>query len=385
MSQADRNKMMFGQTVKQFMAPIVPLLEDSSVSEIMINGFNMIFVERRGKIQKTDIVFPTEAALQAAITNIAQFVGRVLNNDNPRMDARLPDGSRVHAIIPPLCKQGVAVAIRKFSEEKLTPERLIGFGALTPHGMDFLKACVGIEKNILVSGGTGSGKTSLLNVMTGMIEKGERVLVIEDSTELQPQQTHVLQLEARPPDKNGRGEVRIRELLHSAMRLRPDRIIIGEIRGGEALDLLQAMTSGHSGSMATVHANNPKDALARMETLSMYAGVDLPLFAIRAQVASAIDMVVQTSRFRDGSRKINYISEILPLTDDGKYKVEDIFRYETTGLDPETGKVLGRHVCTGYVPTFAAYARANNFALTPEYFTDDPNWTPEKSAIKEAH
>lgn len=381
---ADRQAMMFAQTVKQFLAPIVPLLEDEAVSEVMINGPFTVYVEKKGKLHLTDVKFRDEGQLLAAITNIAQFVGRVLNLDNPRMDARLPDGSRVHAIIPPLCKQGVGVAIRKFTKEKLTPQKLVEFGALTDHMVDFLRVCVSIERNILVAGGTGSGKTSLLNVMTGMVDPEERVLVIEDAAELQPQQPHLIQLEARPPDKNGKGEVRIRDLLHSAMRLRPDRIIIGEIRGGEALDLLQAMTSGHGGSMATVHATTPRDALSRMETLAMYSGVDLPLHAIRAQVGSALEMVVQTSRFRDGSRKIPYVTEILPLDEEGRYVANDIFKFFGEGLHPETGKVLGRHRPTGTLPTFVDYARANGFTFHPDYFNPDVQWTPEMAAFKEA-
>jgi pilus assembly protein CpaF len=379
----DRQRLMFAQTVKQFLNPILPLLEDGTVSEIMINGPFHVYIERSGKVKLTDFKFRDEGQLKAAITNIAQFVGRQLNDENPRMDARLPDGSRVHAIIPPICKQGVSVAIRKFSEEKLTPQKLMDFGAMTPHMADFLKVIVGVERNLLVSGGTGSGKTSLLNVLTGMIHQGERVVVIEDSTELQPQQAHVLQLESRPPDKYGRGEVKIRDLLHSSLRLRPDRVVIGEIRGGEALDLLQAMNTGHGGSMGTVHSTTPAQCLQRMETLCMFAGVELPLYAIRAQVAGALEMIVQTSRMRDGSRKITHITEVLPLDDAGRYRTSDIFLFEAEGLHPESGKVLGRHKPTGNIPTYLKFARANGYELTEEYFHPNFQWTPDKAVARE--
>lgn len=377
--------MMFAQTVKQFLNPILPLLEDANISEIMINGPFHVYIERSGKLHLTDYKFRDEGQLKAAITNIAQFVGRQLNDENPRMDARLPDGSRVHAIIPPICKQGVSVAIRKFSEEKLTPQMLINFGALTPHMADCLALCVGCERNLLVSGGTGSGKTSLLNVLTGMIHQGERIIVIEDSAELQPQQEHVLQLESRPADKYGRGKVTIADLLHSSLRLRPDRVVIGEIRGGEALDLLQAMNTGHGGSMGTVHATTPLQALNRMETLCMYSEAELPLHAIRAQVAGALEVIVQTSRLRDGSRKIMNITEILPLDENGKYQAKDLFVFEPQGIDQDTGKVLGVHRPTGNIPTFFKTAVANGYNLTPEYFKSDIEYTPDMAAVKETH
>lgn len=373
---------MFAQTVRQFLAPIAPFLDDDSVSEIMINGSQHVYIERRGRISLTSAKFTDEAALLSAMTNVAQFVGRQLNAENPRMDARLPDGSRVHAIIPPVCKQGVSVAIRKFAKDALTADKLVAFGAITPHAMDFLKMCVRLEKNLIVSGGTGSGKTSLLNLCTGFVEPSHRTLIIEDSAEMQPRGDHILQLEARPADKNGRGQVTIRDLLHSALRLRPDRVVIGEIRGGEALDLLQAMNTGHSGSMATVHANAPLEALSRLETLSMFAGVELPLFAIRTQVASAINVIVQTNRFHDGSRKISHISEVLPLDEHGKYKVNDIFLFEGEGLDHATGKVLGQHKATGNVPTFLRQAQTNGFDVTAEYFSPTFEYTPEKSVCK---
>jgi pilus assembly protein CpaF len=365
----EQQRRLYAQSLKNFLAPIGDLLDNDSVSEIMINGPSEIFIERSGKLTQMPNKFRDDNTLMAAIRNIAQFVGRQLNEQTPRLDARLPDGSRVHAIIPPLSKRGICVAIRKFSKEKLTMDKLIEFGAITPRAVKFLEVCVKLLKNIIVSGGTGSGKTSLLNVVSGLADPDERILVIEDSTELQIQQEHVLQLESRPPDKTGKGEVTIRDLLHSAMRLRPDRIIIGEVRGGEALDLLQAMTSGHSGSMATVHSNQPKDTLGRLETLSMYAGTELPLFAIRAQVASAIELVVQTSRFRDGSRKISHITEILDLDDEGRYHLQDLFRFRSEGTD-ENGRVKGKLVTCGNTPTFYEQMVINNLDLGKDFFEE---------------
>jgi len=373
---------MFEQTIRQFLAPIAPFLQDDSVSEVLINGCNKIYIERKGRLALTSARFTDEASLLSAVRNIAQFVGRTLSEENPRMDARLPDGSRVHVVIPPICKQGCSMAIRKFSRDALTGEKLVGFGAITPHAMDFLQMCVMLEKNLIVSGGTGSGKTSLLNLCTGFVEPTHRTLIIEDSAEMQPRGEHILQLEARPADKNGRGAVTIRDLLHSALRLRPDRVIIGEIRGGEALDLLQAMNTGHSGSMATVHANAPIEALKRLETLCLFAGLDLPLAAVRNQVASAIEMFVQTNRFHDGTRKISHITEVLPLDQNGQYRTSDIFLFQGEGIDHSTGKVLGRHRPTGNKPTFLQQARINGFSIPEDYFDPDFVYTEEKSVCK---
>jgi pilus assembly protein CpaF len=372
---------MFGQTVRQFLQPIAPFLDDESVSEVMINGHDKIYIERKGKVALTSAKFTDEAALLSAMRNIAQFVGRTLNEENPRMDARLPDGSRVHAVIEPIAKQGVTVAIRKFSQDSLTPEKLIEFGAITPHMMDFLKACVRMEKNLIVSGGTGSGKTSLLNLVTGFVEPSHRTLIAEDSAEMQPRGEHIVKFESRPADKHGRGQVTIRDLIHSALRLRPDRVVIGEIRGGEALDLLQAMNTGHGGSMATVHANDPMGALNRLETLSMFAGLELPVSALRAQVSSAIDVIVQTNRFHDGSRKITHLSEILPLDEYGKYQTRDIFTFVPDGVDEKTHKIVGAHKPTGEIPSFLSLAISQGFPLTEEYFDPNYDYTPEKSVV----
>ncbi|MFC1601584.1 CpaF family protein [Candidatus Sumerlaeota bacterium] len=365
----EQQRLLFDQSLKNFLAPIADLLDDDGVSEIMINGPDMIFIEQRGKVTLVGNKFRDDNTLMAAIRNIAQFMKREFSNESPRLDARLPNGSRVHAIIPPICKQGICVAIRKFSKEKLTMEKLMDFGAITPRAVEFVNVCVKILKNMIVSGGTGSGKTSLLNVVSGLADHDERIVVIEDATEMQVQQEHVIQLEARPPDKNGKGAITIRDLLHSAMRLRPDRIIIGEVRGGEALDLLQAMTSGHSGSLATVHSNQPRDTLGRLETLSMYAGTELPLHAIRSQVASAIEIVIQTSRFRDGSRKISHITEILDLDDEGRYHYQDIFRFRSEGTD-EDGRIKGKLVTVGNIPSFYNQMVINNLDLGKDFFED---------------
>lgn len=329
----------FSATVRSFLSPISQFLDDPAVTEIMINSPEEIWIEKNGKLQKTSAVFPSPEALMSAVNNISQFVQRRINDENPRMDARLPDGSRIHVILPPCARQGICLCIRKFSKDALTVERLIDFGSLTSDALELLKICISLKKNIIVSGGTGSGKTSLLNAISSLIENSSRIVVIEDSAELQLQQTHVLSLESKAPDRHGKGEVSIRDLLHSTLRLRPDRIIVGEIRGGEALDLLQAMNTGHGGSMGTVHANTPIDALSRLETLTLFSGVELPLKAIRAQVVSAIDIVIQTSRYRDGSRKVSHIAEVLPLGDNEDYNVRNLmeFIYET-GKD---GRVIG--------------------------------------------
>ena len=341
----------FSVTVRSFLEPINQYLDDPEVTEIMVNSPDEIWIEKSGKLQRTDSKFESEDALKSAINNISQFVKRRIDEENPTMDARLPDGSRVHAILPPCARKGLCLDIRKFSAETLTMEKLVSFGSITPDAVEFIKACVYGKMNIIVSGGTGSGKTSLLNAISSMVPNEERIITIEDSAELQLQQDHVLPLESKPPDKKGKGEVPIRELLKSSLRLRPDRIIVGEIRGGEALDLLQAMNTGHGGSMGTIHANSPVDSLSRLETLSLFSGVELPLRVIRAQVTSAIHLVVQTSRYHDGSRKISHISEVLPLDDQGEYKTQDIFIFKQTNIKP-TGRIEGSLKSTGISPGF---------------------------------
>jgi pilus assembly protein CpaF len=340
----------FSVTVRKFLSPVIEFLDNPDVSEIMINSPEEIWVEKKGRVEKTSAKFESEEALMSAVNNISQFVQRRIDEETPYLDARLPDGSRVHVIIPPCARKGICLAIRKFSKEALTVGKLIDFGSITSDAVKFLEICVLLKKNILVSGGTGSGKTSLLNAISSLIPNHERIIVIEDSSELQLQRDHVLLLETKSPDKKGRGEVSMRDLLRSCLRLRPDRIIIGEIRGGETLDFLQALNTGHGGSMGTVHANAPRETLSRVETLTLFSGVDLPMQAIRPQVASAINIIVQTSRFSDGSRKITHISEVYPL-DGQDYKIVDLFLFQQTGLSKER-KILGFLQPTGNKPSF---------------------------------
>ena len=306
-----------------FLMPVKTFLEDDTVSEILINGPERVYIERAGRLEEVPVRFVSEPALRAAAANIAKSVGRILDEMHPRLDARLPDGSRVHAVIPPLSRIGTVIAIRKFKKDTLTIGKMQEFGSVDADTVNLLRALVLLHKNVIVSGATSSGKTSVLNALSAFIPDAERVLVIEDATELQLQQRHVVPFETRKADKNGQGEVTIRDLIRSALRLRPGRIVIGEIRGGEALDLLQALNTGHAGSMSTIHANSPIDCLRRIETCALLSGIDVPLQALRAQVASAIDAVVHTARLSDGSRKVVTISEVLPL-EGGDYRVRDI-------------------------------------------------------------
>ena len=344
-----------------FFAPVKEYLADDDVSEILINGPSQIYIERKGKLTSVPAKFASEQALQAAVMNVARSVGRFFDKDNPRLDARLPDGSRVHACLPPLARVGTIVAIRKFRREKLTLPQLVSYGSITQEGADLLDVIVKIGRNLLVSGATSSGKTSVLNVLSALIPENDRILVLEDASELQLQQTHKVCFETRKADQYGKGEVTIRDLLHSALRLRPDRIVVGEIRSGEALDLLQAMNTGHEGSMSTIHANNARDSLLRLETCALLSGVEIPLSALREQVASAIHIVIQTARLHDGTRKITGISEVLGLKD-REYQIQDIYMFKHEGL-AEDGKILGRHVFTGYKPTFLESALQHGFNI----------------------
>ncbi|BBB33604.1 pilus assembly protein CpaF [Thermotomaculum hydrothermale] len=346
--------------VRPFLAPINDFLEDASISEIMINGHDKIYIERKGKIEKTDKKFASEKALVAAVKNIARALGKEVSEINPRLDARLDDGSRVAAVIPPCALTGTYVSIRKFSKKALTLQDLINFGAITQDAIDFIELCILMKQNVIVSGGTGSGKTTLLNVLSSLIPDNERIIVIEDTAELQLQKEHILRMEAKPADKKGRGEVTIRDLLHSTLRMRPDRIVIGEIRGGEAFDLLQAMNTGHGGSMSTIHSNSPFDTLSRLENTTLQSGIQLPLKAIREQISSAINIIVHTKRFEDGSRKVNFISEVMDLKPDMSYNLQHIFVFERTGKD-ENGKVFGELKFTGNKPTFLEEARKAGF------------------------
>jgi len=331
------------------LGPLRPLVEDDSLTEIMVNGPEMVYVERKGKILLTDIRFDDEAHLLRVIDTIVSSVGRRVDARTPLCDARLLDGSRVNVAIPPVALDGPLLTIRKFSKDPYQVSDLIGFGTLTQEGASFIQACVLARANIVISGGTGAGKTTLLNVCSGFIPIDERIITIEDAAELQLHQEHVCRLESRPSDVNGEGQIRIRDLVINSLRMRPDRIVVGECRGGEALDMLQAMNTGHDGSMTTIHANSPRDALARLETLVLMAGMDLPLKAIRQQVAAAINLVIQLARLKDGSRKIVSVTEVVGMEGE-TITMQEIFRFEPRGADPATGKIVGEFALTGIRP-----------------------------------
>ncbi|MFE8605187.1 ATPase, T2SS/T4P/T4SS family [Archangium violaceum] len=359
---------MYSESLRAFLKPVLPYLDDPSVSEIMINGPTDVWIERKGKVSKTDAAF-TEEGLIGAARNMAQFVGRLLNDERPRLDARLPDGSRIHVVIPPIARKGTTISIRKFFKDKLTIESLIKFKSMTPQMARLIDAGIHTKLNMLVSGGTGSGKTTLLNIVSSLIPDEERILTIEDSAELQLNQSHLVPFESRPPDKFGKGGVDMGDLLNSALRLRPDRIVVGEVRGGEAFFLVQAMNTGHGGSLATTHANTPTDTLRRIESLCLMSGIDLPMVAIRAQVASAINFVICCERLHDGSRKTIALSEVLPLNEKGEYRTQDIFVFTPVTKD-EDGHILGYHAPTGIIPHFVARARAYGFSDLDESFFD---------------
>ena len=348
-----------------FLEPIRQYLEDDEISEIMVNGPEQVFIERHGKLELTPAKFISEPALRAAAANVAKSVGRILSEEQPRLDARLPDGSRVHAVIPPLSRNGTAIAIRKFKKENLSTANLVDFGSISPEGMQLIDTIVKIHKNVMVSGATSSGKTSVLNVLSEFIQQDERILILEDASELQLQQPHTVYFETRKPDKNNQGEVTIRDLLHSSLRLRPDRLVIGEIRGGEALDLLQALNTGHAGSMSTIHANSPLDCLYRIETCALLSGIEIPLTALRSQVASAIDVVVHTARLPDGSRKITHIAEVLELQD-GNYRLRNLCTFHNEGRDTAE-KITGRFLSGDEPPSFCQDAVTLGFPV-PDFF-----------------
>ena len=332
------------------LGPLEYLLERDDITEIMVNGPDQVYVERGGVLYRTDTSFADNNQVLSAIERIVSPLGRRIDESSPMVDARLPDGSRVNAIIPPLALSGPTVTIRKFSKKPFTASDLIRFGSVSADIVRFLAVCVAVRKNILISGGTGSGKTTLLNVLSSFLPNRERIVTIEDAAELQLHQEHLVRLEARPPNVEGRGAVTIRDLVRNALRMRPDRIVVGECRGGEALDMLQAMNTGHDGSLTTIHANSPRDALSRLETLVLMAGFDLPLRAIREQIASAIHIVVQISRERDGSRKIVNVSEITKMEGD-VITMQDLFAFRQTGYDAEN-RITGVFEPTGGVPTF---------------------------------
>ena len=332
------------------LGPLEYLLKEDDITEIMVNGPDNVYVERGGVLYRTDTAFADNYQVLAAIERIVSPLGRRIDESSPMVDARLADGSRVNAVIPPLSLVGPSITIRKFSKKPLEASDLIRFGSISQDVVDFLATCIKLRKNIIISGGTGSGKTTLLNVLSSFLPNRERIITIEDAAELQLHQEHLVRLESRPANVEGRGEISIRDLVRNSLRMRPDRIVVGECRGGEALDMLQAMNTGHDGSLTTVHANSPRDALARLETLVMMAGFDLPLKAIREQIASAIHIIVQISRERDGSRKVTHVSEITKMEGE-VITMQDIFLFRHDGWS-EDGKMLGEHVPTGSVPSF---------------------------------
>ncbi len=349
------------------LGPLEPLLHDATVSDILVNTFDTVYVERKGQIEKTAVVFRDNAHLMHIIDKIVSAVGRRIDESSPMVDARLLDGSRVNIVIPPLAVDGPLISIRRFGSSPLGAEDLLRVRALTPQMLEVLNCAVRARLNIIVSGGTGAGKTTLLNVLSGFISPDERVCTIEDSAELQIKQEHVVRLECRPPNVEGKGAIRQRELVINALRMRPDRIILGEIRGEEALDMLQAMNTGHDGSITTVHANTPRDAIARLETMSMMGSVSLPEKAIRAQISSAVHLIVQAARMSDGSRRITHISEITGATNE-VVSMQDIFVFEKQGLGPG-GKVKGRFYATGVVPKFAEKLKAAGIPVPLDIFT----------------
>ena len=343
--------------------PITALLNDNTISEVMVNGPHQVYVERKGQLTLTDIVFRSDEELIRVIREIAAYVGRRIDDESPMVDCRLPDGSRVNAIIPPLAIDGASLTIRKFAKDPYTVQDLINFGTLTAEAAGFLEACVKAHFNTLVAGGTGSGKTTTLNVLSSFIPDNERVVTIEDAAELQLRQPHKVRLESRPAGIDGRGRVAIRDLVVNALRMRPDRIVIGECRSGEALDMLQAMNTGHDGSLTTIHANSPRDTLARLETLVLMSGVDLPQRAIREQIASAIHLIVQQSRLRDGSRRITNITEVIGREGD-TITLQDVFLFEETGVDGN-GRIQGKLSPTGIRPNAMAKIYSKKVAIAP--------------------
>jgi pilus assembly protein CpaF len=349
--------------------PLEPLLKDPSITEVMANGHQNIYIERNGKIEKTNVVFENEAHLIRIIDRIVSPLGRRVDEASPMVDARLPNGYRVNATIPPLSLDGPLLTIRKFAQTPYTAQDLIANGTMTSQLVAFLSACVEARVNMIISGGTGSGKTTLLNVVSAFIPTHERIVTIEDTAELQLKQEHVIRVEYRPPNVEGRGEVTIRQLVINALRMRPDRIIVGEARGGEALDMLQAMNTGHDGSMTTIHSNSPRDTLRRVETMVLMAGMELPLRAIREQVASAVDLVVHTERLRDGTRKVIQVSEVQGMEGES-IVMQDLFQFEQTGIT--NGRVVGQLKSTGLRPKFAEKFAINNIELPANVFDATP-------------
>jgi pilus assembly protein CpaF len=364
----DMRKHLFNEILDEFtgFGPIQPLLDDPDVSEVMVNGPNKVFIEKGGRLTKSGVTFDDDDHVLRIIDRIILPLGRRVDADSPAVDARLPDGSRVNAVIRPVSIDGPCITIRKFKKDKLSIDDLVKFDSLTKNMGEFLNACVHAHLNIVVSGGTGSGKTTLLNVLSSFIPEHERIVTIEDAAELQLQQDHVLRLETKVPNVDGRGAVTIRDLVRNSLRMRPDRIVVGECRGGETLDMLQAMNTGHDGSLTTLHANSPRDALSRMETMVLMSGMDLPLKVVRQQISSAVDLIVQQTRLKDGSRKVTAITEVAGM--EGETVVlTDVFKFEQTGIG-EGGKVLGELRATGIRPIFGPRLEAAGFKLSGDLF-----------------
>ena len=353
------------------LGPVEEFLHDESITEIMVNGPDRIYVEREGKLTLTGASFHNEEQLRRTIDKIVSRIGRRVDEASPYVDARLPDGSRVNAIIPPLALDGPALTIRRFSADPLKSSDLVSFGSLSPQVSEFLEACVRGKVSVLVSGGTGAGKTTTLNVLSSFIPEDERIITIEDAAELKLQQPHIVRLEHRPPNIEGNGEVAIRDLVRNALRMRPDRIIVGEVRGAEALDMLQAMNTGHEGSISTVHANSPRDVLSRLETMVLMAGMELTVRAIREQISSAIDLIVHQSRMKDGSRRITHVSEVIGMEGD-VITLQDIFLFDFRAGVDDNGRVRGHLKATGLRPTFLEKLIDRGVPVSPMLFTPEP-------------
>jgi len=370
LSQSERESLIVDIQHETFgLGPLEPLLSDPDISDILVNRYNQVYIEKLGKIQKVDVMFRDDNHLLQIIDRIVSKVGRRVDESSPYVDARLPDGSRVNAIIPPLSLDGPVLSIRRFGVDPLKMTDILAFGSLTQNMSKILEGCVKARLNVLISGGTGSGKTTLLNILSAFIPHSERLVTIEDSAELQLKQDHVVRLETRPPNIEGRGEVTQRDLVRNTLRMRPDRIIVGEVRGGEALDMLQAMNTGHDGSLSTIHANTPRDAISRLETMVLMAGMDLPERAIREQISSAINLVIQLSRLSDGSRKVIAVTEITGM--EGLTVVmQDLFIFKRKGIGPD-GTVIGDFVPTGVRPWFVDKLKVMGFEL-PEHVFERP-------------
>jgi pilus assembly protein CpaF len=364
----DIRKQVFADIIDELtgFGPIQPLLDDPDISEVMVNGPKKVFIEKNGKLTKSAVTFDDDDHVLRIIDRIILPLGRRVDADTPTVDARLPDGSRVNAVIRPVSIDGPSITIRKFKKDKLSVQQLIDYGSLTPNMAEFIRACVLAHLNIVISGGTGSGKTTLLNVLSSFIPEEERIVTIEDAAELQLQQDHVLRMETKVPNIDGKGAVSIRDLVRNSLRMRPDRIIVGECRGGEALDMLQAMNTGHDGSLTTLHANTPRDALSRLETMVLMSGMDLPLKVVRQQISSAVDLIIQQTRLKDGSRKVTAITEVVGM--EGETVVmTDIFKFEQTGVG-ENGKIIGELKPSGIRPIFSPRLEAAGFKLGAEIF-----------------